>query len=80
MPGRVRQEGIEYYEKQKMYRILGLLNRAKILYEKYPNPDCEFVIITPSRPLSFKNSVSNSTESNFPCLERFSNGLTPTKC
>jgi len=27
----------KYYLKQKMYRILGLLNRAKVIYKRYPN-------------------------------------------
>ena len=36
---KTKEQKIKYYEKQKMYRILGLLNRAKILYEKYPNPE-----------------------------------------
>jgi hypothetical protein len=26
-----------YYKKQKLYRILGLLNRAKVIYKRYPN-------------------------------------------
>lgn len=32
-----KKEIKEYYLKQKMYRILGLLNRAKVIYKIYPN-------------------------------------------
>ena len=28
-----------YYKKQKMYRVLGLLNRAKVIYRRTGNPN-----------------------------------------
>jgi len=34
-----KKEIIIFYNKQKMYRILGLLNRAKVLYKIYPNSE-----------------------------------------
>jgi len=32
-----KKEINSYYKKQKLYRILGLLNRAKVIYKRYPN-------------------------------------------
>ena len=34
-----KKEIIIFYNKQKMYRILGLLNRAKVVYKIYPNSE-----------------------------------------
>lgn len=35
----------KYYQKQKMYRILGLLNRAKVIYSKNGNPEIKESIV-----------------------------------
>jgi len=39
------KQKIKYFQKQKMYRILGLLNRAKTIYLKYPNPELKKSIL-----------------------------------
>jgi len=31
----------KFYMHQKMYRVLGLLNRAKTIHQRYPNPELE---------------------------------------
>lgn len=31
----------KYFYTQKLYRILGLLNRAKVVYKRYPNKDLQ---------------------------------------
>jgi hypothetical protein len=39
------KQKIKYFQKQKMYRILGLLNRAKTIYLQYPNPELKQSIL-----------------------------------
>jgi hypothetical protein len=58
---KTKNEIITYYEQQKMYRIIGLLNRAKSIYKKYPNDELEKSIkLLEEWMQKYKNKINNS--------------------
>ncbi len=58
---KTKNEIITYYEQQKMYRIIGLLNRAKSIFKKYPNEELEKSIkLLEEWMQKYKNKINNT--------------------